>query len=110
MHLAVALVLLRHLEEIAQPALENVLSISRHVEPADPDALIPFREALEVLPRLRIALQGGDDVRRETELLAHPAANLFHPGRCHQSRADHSSHPFLVRFRKLALRAPARTE
>src|SRR5207248_853522 len=53
---AVAFVLRRHLQKITEPRLENFCVVARHIEPADADALIPFREAIKVLPDFRVAL------------------------------------------------------
>ena len=57
MHLAVALVLRGHFDEVAQAALEDRLVATRHIKPADADALVPFREAPEVFQIFRVAIK-----------------------------------------------------
>jgi hypothetical protein len=64
---AEALVLGRHAQEVEQALAEDFGAAARTVDHADADALVGFREALEVAPCRLVRLQRLQNVLRDDE-------------------------------------------
>src|SRR6266446_2866626 len=87
LHHPKALILLRHLEEIAEPLPEDLGPVPAGGDPTDANTLVGRRKALEVFPGCRVCLQFPENIGGK---LRRPLSGVLD---CGQARFGHPAGP-----------------